>query len=227
MDSKKLILSKQNNTQFAVIGLGRFGFSLANKLFNLNCDVLAIDSDENVVNNIIEFSTHAICADASDENVLKSIGIQNFDVVVVCIGSDMQASILVSLMCKQMGVKKVIAKAQSNIHKLILEKIGADIVILPEEEMGVKTAIELANPNRHDLFNFTNNFKVTEISAPRNWIGKSLKELAVPTKYNVSILLIKKDDTVIFPDGNTVLEDRDAVVLGGPSNAIEKLAEKI
>lgn len=203
------------DTQFAVIGLGRFGYALTKKLYSLNCDVLAVDINENAVNEIIEFSTHAICADATDESVLKSIGIQNFDVVIVCIGSDMQASILVSLMCKQIGVKKVIAKAQSNIHKTVLEKIGVDNVIVPEEEMGKKIAVELANPDKHDLFNLTDDFKVTEIITPDAWNNKNLRELAVPTKFGVSILLIKKDDKVIFPDGNTVLEENDIIVLGG------------
>lgn len=214
--------------QFAVIGLGKFGAALTKALFKLGKDVLAVDVAEDKVNNIREFATHALTADASDVNVLKELGISNFDAVVVAIGDNMQASILVTMMCKEMGIPFIIAKAQNDTHKLVLEKIGADMVIVPEEDMAVKLATTLVNPGLSDLMELTDNYSIVESGIPEIWNGKTLMELNLRTKYNINLLIIKRGEIVLTtPAGDTVLHTGDKLISGGTNESIKKFTDKI
>jgi trk system potassium uptake protein TrkA len=207
---------KNGMTQFAVIGLGRFGSALTKNLYQLGMDVLAIDINEERVNNISEYATHTITADASEESVLKAVGISNFDAVVICIGDNMQASILITLMCKDMGVSYVIAKAQNEKHKTVLNKIGADYVIVPEEDMAEKLATILTNPHLHDMMALTDNYSIIETTIPDQWIGESLIELDFRKKHSVNILIIKRGNEIISaPTGETTLQKGDILVVGG------------
>ena len=221
-------MAKKDLSQFAIIGLGQFGKALAKKLYEMNKDVLVVDIDEEKVNAISPYVTHSIVADASDENVLKSIGIKNFDVVAICMGSNMQSSILITLICKQMGVKYIVAKAQSEKHKNVLEKIGADLVVFPEEDMGKKIASKLVNPNLTDVMELTEYFKIIEIITPSQWKNKSLIELDLRKKYSVSVILIKRDDgnIIMSPGGDSLLHEKDSVVICGSTDSIDKIASK-
>lgn len=221
-------MSKKGLSQFAIIGLGQFGTALAKRLYEMNKDVLVVDVDEEKVNAISSFVTHSIVADASDESVLKSIGIKNFDVVAVCMGSNMQSSILTTLICKQMGVKYIIAKAQSEKHKNVLEKIGADLVVFPEEDMGKKIASMIVNPNLTDFMDLTDSFKIIEILTPIQWKNKSLIDLDLRKNFAVSIILIKRQDgsVIMSPGGDSVLFDGDSVVICGSSDNIGKITTK-
>ena len=136
-----------NNKQFVVIGLGRFGSSVAKTLYESGHDVLAIDKDEDLVQEISDSVTHAVQMDATDENALRTLGIRNFDVAVITIGSSIQASVMVTLIVKELGVKHIIAKGNSEIHAKVLYKIGADRVVLPEKDMGVRVAHNLVSSN--------------------------------------------------------------------------------
>lgn len=133
------------NKQFVIIGCGRFGSSVAKKLNELGCEVMAVDASEETIQNIADSVTHAVQADATDENALKAIGIRNFDVAVITIGANIQASIMVTLMVKELGIKHIVAKAQNEMHAKVLYKIGADRVVFPEREMGVRIAKNLVS----------------------------------------------------------------------------------
>ncbi len=217
-------MAKIDNTQFAVIGLGRFGISLTKTLYESGAEVLAIDNDRTLVNEAQEFSTHAVCIDATDESSLKNIGLRNFDTVIVCIGGSPETSIFVTLLCKQLGIPRVIAKASCPRHKIVLEKIGADVVVFPEDYMGQKVASMLVNPNMIEIATLTPEFRIIEIVAPVKWEEKTLKQLDLRNKYGVSVLLIKRKEQVIselYP--STVIRDDDLLVICGSHDATDKL----
>ncbi|HEY8419833.1 MAG TPA: TrkA family potassium uptake protein [Clostridia bacterium] len=209
--------------QFLVIGLGNFGLALCKNLYNRGCDVLAIDQDQDLVNTASEFCTHAICADASDESVLKQVNVADFDACIVCIGN-IEASVIVTLLCKQLNASYVMTKANNSLHKTLLQKVGADAVIFPEEYVGEKVADMLTNPNILHIAKLTPNFSIIEIKTPELWVKKSLMELELRKRQNVTVLLIKRgDDVIITPDGSTVFEANDDIVLCGEEKYIEKL----
>lgn len=221
-------MTKKGFSQFAVIGLGQFGTAIAKRLYEMDKDVLVVDVDEDKINEISNSVTHAIVADASEEKVLKSIGINNFDVVAVCMGSNMQSSILTTLICKQMGVKYIIAKAQSEKHKNVLEKIGADLVVFPEEDMGRKIANRVLNPNLADIMELSDNFKIIDILTPLLWRNKSLIELDLRKNFAVSVILVKREDgsVIMSPGGDTVLYEKDSVVICGSADNINKITSR-
>ncbi|HEY8423805.1 MAG TPA: TrkA family potassium uptake protein [Clostridia bacterium] len=209
--------------QFLVIGLGGFGLTLCKNLFNKGCDVLAIDQNEDLVDTASEYCTHAVCADASDESVLKQINVQDFDACIVCIGN-IEASVIVTMLCKQLNARYVMSKANNSLHKTLLQKVGADTVIFPEEYVGEKVADMLTNPNVLHIAKLTPNFSIIEIKTPELWANKSLLELDLRKRQNVTVLLIKRgDDVIITPDGDTVLKPNDDIVLCGEEKYIEKL----
>jgi trk system potassium uptake protein TrkA len=210
------------DNQFAVIGLGRFGSSLAKELVELGCEVLGIDKKEKVIDEMSEFLTHAIIADTIDEEALRSIDIRNFDCVVVAIGNDIQASILTTILLKELGVKKVVAKALSVLHGKVLSKIGIDRVIFPERDMGVRVANQLVSPNLLDYIELSDEYTIAELSATRKIAGLSLKELDTRARYGCSIVAInKKKDVIIAPTAEDVVEEGNVMVVIGTNEQIE------
>lgn len=210
--------------QFVVIGCGRFGTSLAETLYNLGHDVLAIDRSEERVQEISNNVTHAVQADAIDEVALKTLGIRNFDVAVISIGSDMQASIMATLIAKEMGVKQVIAKAQNQIHGKVLKKIGADRVVYPERDMGTRVAHNLVSSNILDYIEFAPDYSIVEVSAKKEWDGKNLKELQLPKKYGISIIAIKKGEEInISPYADDVISEDNVLVVIGQNKDLVRL----
>ncbi len=220
-------MGKYDKNQFAVIGLGQFGTALALKLSELGKDVLVIDKNEHKVNEISSKVTHAIVADAEDENVMRSVGISNFDVVCVCIATDMEANILITLMSKEMGVPYVVSKASSERHKHVLEKIGADMVVFPEDNMGKKLASQLINPFITDVTDVSETYKIVELQSPKSWVGLPLSKLDLRTKFGMSVIVIKRKGVAINPDAETIISEDDYIVIGGDNHAIEKLAKKL
>jgi trk system potassium uptake protein TrkA len=214
------------NTQFAVIGLGRFGMSLINELSRMGYDVLAIDNDEEKVEDAAQTATHAVQADAMDEQALKSVGIRNFDVVVVAIGENIQTNILATIIIKEMGVKKVVAKARNALHGKVLEKIGADLVIYPERDMAVKLARSLVSRNILEQIELSPDYSIIELITPKDFIGKSLVELGVRKKMGVTVLAIRHNDEIIVaPTANQVIHRGDILVVLGKNADLEKLGE--
>ena len=160
--------------QFVVIGLGRFGTSVAKTLSALGHDVLAMDKNEHAVQVIMHDVTQAVQADARDEDTLRALGVRNFDVAIVAIGDDLEANILITLMLKEMGIPYVVTKAQSSLHGKVLEKIGADKIVYPEQDMGVRLANNLIRTNVMDFIELSLDFSIFEIIAPSKFVNKSL-----------------------------------------------------
>lgn len=210
--------------QFVVVGLGRFGSSLAKTLYNLGYDVMGIDSDEEIIQNIADNITHAVQADATDENTLKALGVRNFDVAIVSIGDDIQASILVTLILKEMGIKYVVAKAQNELHGKVLYKIGADRVVFPERDMGIRVAHNLVSSNILDYIELSPEYSIVEINAVSAWFDKSLRQLDMRIKYGLNVMAIKRHDNVmISPHADDVILKGDVLVVVGQKRDIEKL----
>lgn len=213
--------------QFIVIGLGRFGTSVAETLYGLGNDVLAVDSDEEIVQNISERVTHAVQLDANDENSLRALGIGNFDVAIISIGSDIQASILATLLVKDMGVKHIIAKANDALHAKVLYKIGANRVIFPERDMGVRVAHNLCSSNILDYIELSPDFSIAEIASPKEWENKNLRDLNLRATYGINVVAIKRSNEIdVSPSPDEVIQPGDIIVaIGGTQelNSIESL----
>lgn len=212
---------------YLVVGLGRFGRSVARTLYENNQDVLAIDDDEETVQQAIDSDvvSEAIVLDASDETAIKNVIKDNFDVAFVCIGSNMQASIMVTLLLKEAGIPKIIAKAQSRPQGKVLEKIGADEVIYPEEFMGKRTANKILRPTIIEHFKLSNKYAVIEVLAPKSFSDKSLVQLDVRKKYGINIIGIKdKDNEVnISPAPDTVIKEGDALIVVADNEKLNEL----
>lgn len=214
---------------FVVIGIGRFGSALAQRLYELGHEVLAIDVDELEIQNVSDKVTHAVAADATDENVLRSLGVRNFDVGIVAIGADLQSSTIVTLMLKDMGVKYVVAKAQSDLHAKLLLKIGADRVVFPERDMGERVAHNLIATNILDLIELSPEYSIIEFTVPHAWYGKNLRDLNLRVKYGVNAVAIKNLDTEHInaaPKADDVLDEKSVLVVIGSNDDLKRLEKK-
>lgn len=212
--------------QIIVIGCGRFGTSVAKTLTKLGHDVMIIDNDAETVKELSEYVTHAVQMDATDEASYKSIGIKNFDVAVVTIGSNIQASIMATVISKEMGVPVVIAKAQNEIHGKVLSRVGADKVIFPERDMGVRLAYSLATPNILDVIEFSIDYSIIETVALDDWVGKNLKELKLSHTYGLTVIAIKTgEDINISPFAEDIIREGDIVVVLGKNDDLKKIKE--
>jgi trk system potassium uptake protein len=215
-------------SQYVVIGLGRFGSSLSKELIKLGHEVLGIDMDEEAVDEMADVLTHTVVADATDEEVLKSLGIRNFDCAVVAIGDDIQASILAAILLKDLGVNKVVAKALSELHGKVLDKLGVDRVIYPERDMGIRVAHQLVSPNLLDYIELSNEYTIAELSVPKRLCGHTLKDFDPRAKYGCSVVAInKKEGVIIAPTATDVLNEKDVMVVIGTNNQIEKLEHEV
>ncbi|HZG18282.1 MAG TPA: TrkA family potassium uptake protein [Candidatus Bathyarchaeia archaeon] len=212
--------------QFAVIGMGRFGSSVARTLYEMDYEVMGIDEDEEKINENIHNVTHAIVADSTDEAALKEIGIRNFDVVVVSIGADIQASILTTLQLKEMGVKKIVAKAQNERHGQVLYKVGADRVVFPERDMGIRVAHNLISANVLDFIELAEDYSVAEVVVSPNLVGRNLRQLDVRAKYGVNVIAIKSGHEFnISPRPDDVIRSGDVLVVIGHNKDLKDFEE--
>ncbi len=210
--------------QFVVIGLGRFGSSLAETLISQNHEVLVIDEDMDMVESFMNSATLAVQADATDENVLKELGVHNYEYAVVSIGDDIHASILVTLLLKEINVKTVIAKARDARHGRMLEKIGADRVVYPERDMGIRLAKQLGSGHLIEHINLSSQFDFIEITAPKSYIGKSIKDLYEEAHGKFTIVALKKDEVVIIsPVNHTVISPNDIILMIGEIEYLKRL----
>lgn len=215
---------------FAIIGLGRFGGSICRTLIESGQEVLAIDSSEDRVNEYMNIATHTVVANAQDEMTLRSLGIRNFDHVIVAIGEDIQASILVTLMVKEMGVPNILAKAQNEYHARVLEKIGADRVVHPERDMGQRIAHNLVSKNILDYLELSDEFSLAEINVTnRKFYGKTLDELDFRQRFGLNIVAIRryKQDPIVAPAADEVVQKDDHLVVIGRDEDVDYLDEKM
>ncbi|MBR0574870.1 TrkA family potassium uptake protein [Proteiniclasticum sp. BAD-10] len=210
--------------QFVVIGLGKFGQSVAKTLFQMGYDVLAVDDDETIVQEISDQVTHAVQMDATDEYALRTLGIRNFDVAVVSIGSNIQSSIMVTLNLKEAGVKKVIAKGNNEMHAKLLSKIGADKVIQPEMDMGIRVAHNLVSSSILDFIELSPDYSIIEVATPREWVGKDIAALDARAKYGINIMAIKSQDNInVSPRATDVIQESDVLVVIGATSDLSTL----
>lgn len=218
---------KQN---FAIVGLGRFGGSICRTLIEAGQEVLAIDSNEDQVNEYMNIATHAVVANAQDEMTLRSLGIRNFDHVIVAIGEDIQASILVTLMVKEMGVPNILAKAQNEYHARVLEKIGADRVVHPERDMGIRIAHNLVSKNILDYLELSDKYSLAEIrvSNPK-FFNKTLSELNFRQRFDLTVVAIRRvDQTVIAsPAADEYVRENDNLLVIGETGDVDILDDKM
>lgn len=212
---------------FLVIGCGRFGSSVARTLYDLGNEVMVIDISEDVIREMSEEATYAVQADAMDEAVLKDLGLRNFDVAVISIGSDIEASIMATLVVKELGIKRVIAKAQSELHRKVLDKIGADKVIFPERDMGVRVAHNLTSTNILDFIELSPDYSIIEITAIEEWENKTLAQLKLSTKYGLNVMAIKRGNKItVSPSGEIMINKDDVLVVIGSMTDIKKVEKK-
>ncbi len=210
--------------QYTVIGMGRFGSSVAQSLSEMGFEVLAIDSDEQRIQEISPLVTHAVTADTTDEEALRALGIRNFDVVVVAIGEDIQASILTTLILKDLGVPYLIVKAQNELHGKVLSKIGADRVVFPERDMGLRVAHHLISPNVLDFIELSPDYGIIEIQAPPAMVGRTLKQLDIRARHRCNIMAIKTHGKLdISPLPDHVIEADEVLVVVGANRDLTGL----
>ncbi len=218
---------QRKNSQFAVLGLGRFGTSIVRTLCKNGCNVLACDEDEDIVQEISEIATHAVQVNVTDEAAMHSLGLGNFDVVIIAIGDDMEASLIATLVAKEMGAKFVLVKAQNSHHKVILEKIGADRVVLPEFEMGERLATSLITTNVIDYINLSEEFSIAEIEPLEQWIDVSIQKANIRATIGLNIVAIKRGKRVIVsPKADELIQDEDILVVIGETSVLQRLHTK-
>lgn len=209
---------------FMVIGLGRFGTSTALTLSRLGHEVLAVDKRADRVNSIKDDVTHAVQADTTDERVIEQLGVRNFDCVVICIGDDIRASTLATVLCREKGAKRIICKAQDDLHKLLLRKTGADSVVMPELDGGARLARSLAVEGVLDSLDLSDDFSLNEILVPAGWVGKSLLELGARSKFGVSVVAIRRDGNIYANvDPSAPFLPGDTLYAIGSNKSFEKL----
>lgn len=209
---------------FVVVGLGRFGRRIAKKLYDMGCEVLAIDMDNEKIQQIADDVTQAVSGDARDVDVLKALGVRNCDCAIVAIGGDISSSVFITMNLKELEVPYIVAKAQGTMHQKILEKLGADQVIIPEREMADRVAHKLVEPNILDFIEISDEYSLVEEHAPANWYNKSIKELSVRARLGINIIAVKHDDNFnIAPGADYVVREGDILVIIGKDDALAKL----
>ena len=202
--------------EIAVIGLGRFGGSIVMELSEMDVDVLVIDTDEARVNEYQDYYSEGVIGDSTDEAMLKSLGIKNYDNVIVAIGDNIQSSILTTLILKDLGVKKVTTKAQNSYHGRVLEKIGADTVVHPERDMGRRIAHRLVSSSVVEYLEVSNHHSIIEFTSSAKFENKRINDLNMRKKFGISIIAIKRDnDLIVSPDPNISILSGDILILIG------------
>lgn len=213
---------------YLVIGLGKFGRAIAKTLYENGNVVLALDSNEELVQKILDegIVEDAITLNATDENALKNIVKDSFDGAFVCIGNNIQDSILVTLMLKELNMKNIICKAETKIQGKVLEKLGADRVVYPEELIGEKIAYSIMRPSVIEYFKFSDEYSIVEIKVPKNFVGKTLVELNLRHRFSANVIAIKNIDKLnITPSPEYVFKESDTIIVLGKINGMGELVK--
>ncbi|MCI6376990.1 MAG: TrkA family potassium uptake protein [Clostridiales bacterium] len=210
--------------QYLVLGLGRFGTSVAKALCDMGQEVLAVDSDEELVNSIAPHVTQALQLDATDETLLSGLGVKNFDAAIVSIGQNTRDSILVCVLLKELGVPTLIAKANDELHAKVLRKIGVDRVVFPERDMGLRLARSIISPGVLELMNLSDDYQIIEVLVPSKWVGNTIMGVDVRRKHGVNILAIhRKDRFLVSPAPEMLFEANDTLLVMGKKEDVERL----
>ena len=209
-----------------IVGLGRFGRHMAKKLIDEGNDVLAVEKDEARANNAAGFISNIQIGDASDEKFIESLGVDNFDICVVAIGDDFQHSLEITVLLKDMGAKFVIARASRDVHRKLLLRNGADHVVYAEREMAERQAVKYDARNIFDYIGLTGDVGIYEIAVPSQWIGKSIIEKSIRSKYNISILATKKEDEIFpLPSPDHVFSADETLMVMGRDEDIKRIVK--
>ena len=212
---------------YIVIGLGRFGAELATKLYECGEEVLAVDTNESIVDKIADHVTRAVTADARDLDVLEKLGAENFDRAVVAVGSDLAASALITMNLKTLNVPFIMCKAHDDTYKDILSKLGADRVIIPEREVADKLALGLTHAGVMEYIELSQEFGIVEMEPIPEWAGKSIRELDIRRRYGVNVIAVRKDGSIrIPPDIDTPIESNVIMVMLGKYEMFENLKKR-
>lgn len=215
---------KRQRKQYIVIGLGRFGRSVAVYLASMGHEVLAVDSHEAHVEQVMPLVTQAVQADATDEEALLALGLASFDAAIICIGSNTRDSILVTVLCKEAGVSQVIAKAEDELHAKILRKVGADRVVFPERDMGQRVARSLDAPGILDMMELAADYRIAEILPPKTWCGKTLGDIHVRRNYGLAIIGIRRGrEFLASPGAEARLHEGDILLVLGKQGDIDAI----
>ena len=207
---------------YIVIGLGKFGAEAAKRLCELNCEVLAIDHNAELVQPISNLVTQAVVADARDKEVLRALGVKDFACAIVAIGDHLADSVLATMNLKELGVPYIVCKASDETHRQVLMKLGADRVVIPEQEHAHRLAKNLSSPNVLDYIELSNEYGIIEIPAPGSWQGKSLKELNVRAKLGVNIIAVKDEGKInVSPAADYRIKENDVMVVLGETAALD------
>lgn len=209
-----------------VIGLGIFGFNIVKELFESGFEVIAVDKNKEAVQRIKDFATKAIVADGTDHEIMNLIGVDENDVAIISFGEDLAAATLITLHLKQMRVKQIIVKAPNEEHKLILEKVGATDVIIPEKDVAGKVARSLISPNVLDCLPLSDGYMIYEIAPPHSFLGKSIGELQLRSKHHVEVIAVRDvltDKIHMVPQADLVLKDGEVLVVIAREKDIQKL----
>ncbi len=214
--------------EFVVIGLGRFGGSIVQELVQQDADVMAIDKQQERVDEFASIATQAVVADTTDESVLKSLGIRNFEHVIVAIGDDIQSSILTTLILKEIGVQKITVKAQNDYHEKVLRKIGADHVVHPERDMGIRIANNMMSNNVLDYLELSDEHSIMEIKANHLLEGHTIIGLDIRARYGINIVAIKREkEIIVSPQAEDVIHEGDILIVIGEDDDISRFEKKM
>ena len=210
--------------QIAVIGLGRFGMQVVKDLKDYDCDVLAIDESESLVDEAAQYATKAIQVNAMEKDVLLATGIQNFDTAIIGIGENLESSLTIALVLKDIGIPRIIAKAKDDKHTKLLEMIGVTKIIQPEIDSANKLVNSLTTTYIKDKLELSKDFSMVEIEAPKEWISKSFGDLALRQKYSFNVVCVKRNGEVVFPTASTEVEENDSLMIMSSNKNLDSLA---
>ena len=210
--------------EFVVFGMGRFGSSVARTLSENGCQVLAVDINQSKIELIADAVTYAVCTDVTDVDAIHSLGINNFDGAVIAIGGSLEASVMVTILVKELGIPYILAKARNDLHAKILKKVGADMVVFPEKETGIRIAHNLIEGNLFDAIELSAQYSMMDFSVPEDWIGKSLRELNLRAARKINVIGLKRAGKLdITPEADMPLEPNDVLIIIGKNHALSKL----
>ncbi|MBU0443420.1 Ktr system potassium transporter KtrC [Bacillus velezensis] len=214
--------------EFAVIGLGRFGGSICKALSEEGLEVMAMDIDEDKVNEYAKIASHAVIGDSTDESVLKNLGLRNFDHVIVAIGENIQASILTTLILKELGVNTITVKAQNDYHEKVLAKIGADHIVHPERDMAKRIAHNIVSNNVLDYLELSDEHSIVEIVANSRLAGNTLLDLDIRAKHGINIVAIKREkEVIVSPLATEMIQKEDILIVIGSLTDISRFEKRV